>query len=88
MLWLADSWLWDIPGGLWLLGLSYYSGGSLRAQGKVDGWVHQSSPSLSPGPLEEVQLLGQRLLGFAGFLDLTRGGRVRAFSVATGQRLS
>lgn len=53
MLWLADSWLWDIPGGLWLLGLSYCSGGSLRAQGKVDGWVHQSSPSLSPGPLRK-----------------------------------
>lgn len=29
---------------------------------------------LSPGSPEEMQLLGQKLLGFRGFLDLARGG--------------
>lgn len=70
MFWLADSWLWDVPRGLWLLGYSATRVAGPGAQGKI----HGSSSSFSPGPPEEVQLLGQRLVGFAGFLDLARGG--------------
>lgn len=74
------------PGELWLRGYaSSHSGESLRSSGRVVG-VPAGGPHASGSP-GEMQLLGQKLLGFAGFLALTRGGEASA-SVAVGWRLS
>lgn len=58
----------------WLLRGSYYSG-EKRHEGKSMGRSVYVSLSLSLpcGSPEEMQLLGQELLGFAVFLDLARG---------------
>ena len=75
-----------VPGELWLRGYaSSHSGESLRSPGRVVG-VPAGGPHASGSP-GEMQLLGQKLLGFAGFLALTRGGEASA-SVAVGWRLS